>query len=71
LAALETVPTRDLLHIYPDGSLRDKNGNAGGGIHSKLFSFYFPLGEHAIHFDGETEAMTTALIQLFGRTGCF
>jgi hypothetical protein len=71
LAALETVPTRDSLHIYPASSLTGKNGNAGAGIYYKLFNFYLPLGEHSTHFDGETEAVTTALIQLFGRTGCF
>jgi hypothetical protein len=29
------------------------------------------LGQHATHFDGEIEAMNTALMQLFGRTGSF
>jgi hypothetical protein len=28
-------------------------------------------GEHATHFDRETEAMTTTLLEFFGRTGCF
>jgi hypothetical protein len=44
LAALETVhtlcPEQDWFHIYMDGSLTDKNGNAEAGIHCKLFSFY-------------------------------
>jgi hypothetical protein len=51
--------------------LSDKNGNAGAGIYCKLFSCDLSLGEHNTHFDSETEAMTTAVIGLFGRTGCF
>jgi hypothetical protein len=36
-----------------------------------LFSFYLSLGQHATHFDGEIEAMNTALTQMFGRNGSF
>jgi hypothetical protein len=40
-------------------------------IYCKLFSFYLSPGQHATHFDGETETMNTALMQLFGRIGSF
>jgi hypothetical protein len=55
-------------YLY-NGSLTEKNGNVGAGIYCKLFSFYLLLGQHATHFDGELEAMNTALMQLFGRIG--
>jgi hypothetical protein len=75
LAALEAIytlyPEEGCLHIYTDGSLTEKNGNVGAGIYCKLFSFYLSLGQHATHFDGEIEAMNTALMQLFGRNGSF
>jgi ribonuclease HI len=75
LAALEAVytlyPEEDWLHIYTDGSLAEKNGNVRAGIYCKSFSFYLSLGQHATHSDGEMEAMNTALMQLFGRTGSF
>jgi hypothetical protein len=74
-AALGTIHTlyreQNWLHIYTDGSATNRNGNAAAGIHCKLFSFYLSLGQHATHFDGETEAMNTALRQLFSRTGSF
>jgi ribonuclease HI len=75
LAALETIrklyPEKDWLHIYTDGSHTDKNGNAGAGIHCKLFSFCLTLGQQATHFDGELEAMNIALRELFSRIGSF
>jgi ribonuclease HI len=75
LTVLETIntlyPKRDWLHIYTVGSLTAKNGNVGARNYYKLFSFYLSLGQHATHFDGETEAMNTALMQIFGRTGSF
>jgi hypothetical protein len=49
----------------------DKDVNAGAGIYCILFSFYLPLGQHATHFDGETEAVNTALIQLLCGIGSF
>jgi ribonuclease HI len=71
LAALEAIynvyPEEEWLHIYTDGSLTEKNGNIRVRIYCKLFSFYLSLGQHATHFDGEIEAMSTALMQLFGR----
>jgi ribonuclease HI len=74
LAALEAFytlyPEEEWLHIYIDGSLTE-NGNVRAGIYCKLFSFYLLLGQHATHFDGEIEAMNTALMQLFGRNGSF
>jgi ribonuclease HI len=36
-----------------------------------LLGFHLSLGQHATHFDGEIEAMNTALIQPFGRAGRF
>jgi hypothetical protein len=50
-----------------DGSLTDRNGNSGAGIHCKLFSFYLSLEQHATHCDGEIEAMNTAIRQLLSR----
>jgi hypothetical protein len=56
-ADLETIhmlyPEWDGLHIsiYTDGSLRDKNGNAGEGIYCKLFIFYLTTCHHlTTHF---------------------
>jgi len=43
LAALETRtlhPEQDWLHFCRNGSVKNKNGNAGTGILCKLFSFY-------------------------------
>jgi hypothetical protein len=75
LAALEEIytlyPEEEWLHIYTDGSLTEKNGNVRAGMYCKLFSFYLSLGQHATHFDGEIEAMNTALMQMFGRNGSF
>jgi hypothetical protein len=36
-------------------------------FHCRLSSFYLSLRQHATHFGGEIEAVTTALMQLFGR----
>jgi ribonuclease HI len=36
-----------------------------------MFSFHLSVGQHTTHFDGEIEAMNTALMQLFGRIGSF
>jgi ribonuclease HI len=75
LAALEAIytpyPEEEWLHIYTDGSLTEKIGNVGAGIYCKLFSIYLLLGQNATHFDGEIEAMNTALMQLFRRIGSF
>jgi ribonuclease HI len=75
LAALEAIYSlyreEEWLHIYTDGSLTEKNGNVRAGIYFKMFSFYLSLGQHSTHFDGEIEAMNTALMQLFGRIGSF
>jgi hypothetical protein len=75
LAALEGIytlyPEEEWLHIYTDDSLTEKNGNVRAGIYCKLFSFYLSLGQHVTHFDGEIEAMNTALMQLFGIIGSF
>jgi regulator of extracellular matrix RemA (YlzA/DUF370 family) len=35
--------------------------NAGAGIHCGLFSRYLPMGQHSTAFDGEIEAIRTAL----------
>jgi hypothetical protein len=48
-----------------------EDGIVGAGIYCKLFGLYLLLGQHATYFDGEIEAMNTALMQLFGRTGSF
>jgi hypothetical protein len=63
--ALETMNTRfpqdKWLHIFTDGSQIDGYINAGAGIYCELFSCYLPLGQHSTAFDGETEAIRTAL----------
>jgi hypothetical protein len=51
--------------------LSNKNGNVEEGIYGSLRSFYLSLGQHATRFDGEPEAMNTALMQVFCRTGFF
>ena len=60
---LETMNTRHpqdkWLHIFTDGSQIDIN--AGAGIHCELFSWYIPLGQRSTDFDGEIEAICTAL----------
>jgi hypothetical protein len=72
LAVLDTVhslhPERDWLHIYTDGSLTNRNGNRAG-ILCKLFRFYLSLEQHGTHLAAETEAIKTALRQLFGGIG--
>jgi hypothetical protein len=62
LSILETThilhPEQDGLHIYTDGSLMDRNENAGAENHCNLLS-YLTLGQHATHSNGELEAMNT------------
>ena len=53
------------IHIYTDGSLMKNNSIAGAGIYCKLFSSYLSLGTNSTHFDGELEAINSALKQLF------
>jgi ribonuclease HI len=73
------VNTHEGSHKFQDtGMPRTQDPNscfsfhfAGARIYCKLFNLYLSLGQHETHFDGEIEAMTTALIQLFGRTGSF
>jgi hypothetical protein len=48
-----------------------KNGNTGAGIYCKLLSFHLSLGQYTTHFDGETKAVNTALLQLFSRIRSF
>ncbi|GFW67229.1 RNase H domain-containing protein [Trichonephila clavipes] len=66
--ALETINTRfppeEWIHIYTDGSLLDFAQGAGIGVFSHLFSFYLHAGPLTTHFDGEIEAIHTALQQL-------
>jgi hypothetical protein len=64
-------PTQDLLHVSTDGSVTDKRGNAGAGIHCKLFSFYLTLGQHATHCDGQLSAIHISLTQQFIKNGSF
>jgi len=63
--ALETMNTRypqdTWLHIFTDGCQIDVYLNAGAGIYCELFSCYIPLGQHSTAFDGEIEAICTAL----------
>ena len=63
--ALETMNTRypqdKWLHIFTDGSQRDGYKNASAGIYCELFSCYIPVGQHSTAFNGEIEAIHTAL----------
>jgi len=63
--ALGTMNTRypqdKWLHIFTDGCQIDGYINAGASIYCELFSCYMPLGQHSTAFDGETEAICTAL----------
>ena len=54
-------PQDKRLHIFTDGSQIDGYINAVAGIHCELFSCYMPLGQHWTAFDGEIEAIRTAL----------
>jgi len=54
-------PPDKWLHIFTDGSQMDGYINAGVGIYCELFFCYVPLGQHLTAFDGETEAICTAL----------
>jgi hypothetical protein len=54
-------PQDKRLHIFTDGSPIEGYINAGAGIHCELFSCYMPLAQHSTAFDGEIEAIRTAL----------
>jgi len=54
-------PPGKWLHIFTNGSQMGGYINAGAGIYCKLFSCYMPLGQHSTAFDGENEAIRTAL----------
>ena len=41
------------------------NSTAGAGIYCKLFSSYLSLGTNSTHFDGQLEAINSALKHLF------
>jgi len=57
-------PQDKWLHIFTDGSQIDGYVNAGAGIYCELSSCYVPLGQHSTAFDGEIEAIRTALYML-------
>ena len=52
-------PQDKWLHIFIDGSQID--GYINAGIHCELSSCYMPLGQHSTAFEGEIEAIRTAL----------
>jgi hypothetical protein len=54
-------PQNKWLYIFTDGSQMDGYINAGAGIYCELFSCYMPPGQHLTAYDGEIEAMRTAL----------
>jgi len=54
-------PQDKWLHIFTDGSQIEGYINAGASIHCELSSCYMPLGQHSTAFDGEIEAIRTAL----------
>jgi len=49
------------LHISTDGSQMDGYISFGAAIYCELFARYVPLGHHSTAFDGEIEAIHTAL----------
>jgi hypothetical protein len=63
--ALETMNTRyphdKWLYTFTDGSQMNGYINAGAGIYCELFTCYMPLGQHSTAYDGEIEAIRTAL----------
>ena len=67
--ALETIhsryPTQEWIHIYTDGSLLDHEKGAGAGGTCQFFSFYRQVGANTTNYDGEIEAIYTALKNLF------
>ena len=69
MLALETLntkyPSEDWLHIYTDGSLSDQIDGAGAGGTSRFFSFYKSVGHQTTNFDGEVEAIHSALQHTF------
>jgi len=54
-------PQNKWLHIFTDVYQIDGYINAGAGIYCELSSYYRPLGQHSTAFDGEIEAIRTAL----------
>jgi hypothetical protein len=54
-------PQDKWLHIFTDSSQIDGYINAGTGIYCVLFPCYIPLGQHSVAYDGEIEAIRTAL----------
>ena len=66
--ALETMnirhPPDKWLHIFTDGCQMDGYINAGAGICCEIFSCYMPLGKHSTAYDGEIEAIQSALLLL-------
>ena len=73
--ALETISTRypadSWLYVYTDGSKISTTGNTGSGIYSDLFATYISLGKDYVAFDGEIEAIRTALFHLICRSESF
>jgi len=57
-------PPDKWLHIFTDGSQMDGYTNDGAGIYCELFSCYTQLGQNLTAFDGEIEAIRTALHML-------
>lgn len=63
----ERYPPDQWLRIYMDGS-QDNKGSTGAGIHSSLFSYFFPVGRNKTNFDAEIEAISYALLTVLNRT---
>jgi len=63
--ALETMnttyPPDKWLQSFTDGSQMDGYTNAGASIYCEIFSCYMPMGQHSTAFDGEIEAIRTAI----------
>lgn len=67
----ERYPPTEWLRIYTDGSYTDKDGRAGAGIYSSLFSHYTSVGENKTNFDAEVKAIQIAVQQLIYRPQAF
>lgn len=63
----DRYPESDWLRIFTDGSLINNRQDAGAGIHCQFFSQYIVLDKHANHYDGELEAIRTALQNILYR----
>jgi hypothetical protein len=58
-------PEKDWVRVYTDGSQADEANTARTGVHCKLFLQFATAGVNKSNFDGDIEAISLALQQLF------